>query len=150
MIKQPGVCTDLISSTDLVPTLCDAIGMKTPANVDGVSFAAQLRGERPSPREWLYSWYSPRLNANSTVSEYAFDHSFKLYRTGEFYDLTRDAGEKNNIASKVLDEPAATARKKLERALDQFTHARPAELDRQFDESLKGRDSNGGKKKKKA
>ena len=150
VIKQPGVCTDLISSTDFVPTLCDAIGVKTPANVDGVSFAGQLLVERPSPREWLYSWYSPRLNANSTIREYAFDHSFKLYRTGEFYDLTRDAGEKSNIAATALDEPAATAKKKLELALDQFKHARPAELDRQFEESSKGKDSNGGKKKKKA
>ncbi len=150
VIKRPGVCSDLISSTDFVPTLCDAIGVKVPTNVDGTSFAAQLRGERPKPREWLYSWYSPRLNANATVREYAFDHSFKLYRTGEFYDLSRDAGEKSNIAAKVLDGPAAAAKKKLERALDQFKDARPAELDRQFEESSKGKDSNGGKKKKKA
>jgi hypothetical protein len=90
------------------------------------------------------------LNASSTVREYAFDHSFKLYRTGEFYDLTRDAGEKSNIAATALDEPAATAKKKLELALDQFKHARPAELDRQFEESSKGKDSNGRKKKTKA
>jgi hypothetical protein len=90
------------------------------------------------------------LNANATVREYAFDHSFKLYRTGEFYDLSRDAGEKSNIAAKVLDGPAAAAKKKLERALDQFKDARPPELDRQFEESSTGRDSNGGKKKKKA
>ena len=147
-IRQPSVCSDLISSTDFVPTLCDAIGIKAPANVDGVSFAAQLRGEPSSPREWLYSWYSPRQNANLTVREYAFDHSFKLYRTGEFYDLRNDASEKNDISGKALESSAAEAKKKLELALTGFKDARPQELDRQFEASFKEKDALDKKRKK--
>jgi arylsulfatase A len=149
VIKQPRVCGDLVSSTDFLPTICDAAAVKIPANVDGVSFAAQLRGETPRPREWLYSWYSPRLNAVKTVREYAFDAHYKLYRTGEFYDLLHDFDEKTDLAGRSLDGAAATAKEKLKSALDQFNDARPQELDRLFDEAAKPDGGAGEKKRKK-
>ena len=149
VIKQPRVCSDLVGSTDFLPTICEAAGVKVPANVDGVSFAAQLRGENPRPREWLYSWYSPRLNAVTTVREYAFDARYKLYRTGEFFDLTRDVDEKTNLAGRALESPAAAAKEKLELALAQFKDARPPELDRLFEEAAKPTDGAGEKKRKK-
>jgi arylsulfatase A len=149
VIKQPRVCSDLVSSTDFLPTICEAAGVKVPANVDGVSFAAQLRGENPRPREWLYSWYSPRLNAATTVREYAFDTRYKLYRTGEFFDLARDVDEKTNLAGRALEGPAAAAKEKLELALDQFKEARPPELDRLFEKAAKPTNGDGEKKRKK-
>ncbi len=149
VIKQPRVCGDLVSSTDFLPTICEAAGVKVPANVDGVSFAAQLRGETHRPREWLYSWYSPRLNAANTVREYAFDVHYKLYRTGEFFDLLRDGDEKTNLAGRALEGPAAAAKEKLELALDQFKDAQPPELDRRLEEAAKPTDVAGQKKRKK-
>ena len=90
VIKHGQVNRDLISSVDFLPTICQAAGADVPANIDGVSFLPQLRGEKGTPREWLYSWYSPRQQADMTVSEYAFDHGYKLYRTGQFFDLAAD------------------------------------------------------------
>ena len=134
-MQQGRVHTDLISSTDFLPTICEAAGVAVPANIDGVSFLSQLRGESGTPREWLYSWYSPRQNADMTVRECAFDHNFKLYRTGEFFNLAEDPDENSPLQiSSLADTPAAAARK-LQSALDQFADARPFELDEQVRKS---------------
>jgi len=136
MIKAGHVSQDLISSTDILPTLCAASGAATPANVDGISFLPQLKGEASTPRSWLYTWYSPRQKASLEVKECAFDQRHKLYRTGEFYDLLADADEKRPLATSELQGDAAAAHARLQSALDQFKDARPAELDRQFKASF--------------
>ena len=145
---KPGrVSGDLISSTDFLPTICEAAGLPVPANVDGVSFLPQIRGEKGTPREWLYSWYSPRQGADTTVRESVFDHQFKLYRTGEFFNLASDPEESKPLQVGALEGNAASGAKKLQAALDQFKDARPAALDREFEQS--GKAGKAGKKKKK-
>jgi arylsulfatase A len=131
-MKQGRVNRDLISSADFLPTICEAAGVKVPSNVDGVSFLPQLRGERGAPRQWLYCWYSPRQRQDLTVREFAFDHRYKLYRTGQFFDLEADPFEEQPLDAAALagDQKAAAA--KLQVVLDRFREARPAELDVQF------------------
>jgi arylsulfatase A len=135
VMKQGRVNGDLISSTDFLPTICAAAGVPVPANVDGVSFLPQLRGEKGTPREWLYCWYSPRQGADMTVREFAFTRDAKLYRTGEYFDLTTDPFEKKPLTVASLTGNTADAAKKLQAALDQFKDARPAELDAQFQQA---------------
>ncbi|MDI1313466.1 sulfatase-like hydrolase/transferase [Prosthecobacter sp.] len=149
VMKQGRVSTALVSSTDFLPTLCAAAGVKVPDTVDGVSFLPQLKGDTGTPRDWLYTWYSPRQRKDLTVKEYAFDQHFKLYRTGQFYDLNADAMEQQDLASSALASDAATAKAKLQTALDKFKDARPAELDREFEASGKGKDKTKKKGKKK-
>ena len=117
-----------MDSTDFLPTLLEAAGVTLPADLklDGRSFLPQLRGEKGQPREWIYSWYSPRQGADLTVREFAFNQRFKLYRTGEFFDLTKDAEEKQPLKASPLKGEAAAAAKLLQGALDQFKDARPA------------------------
>ncbi|NJM55552.1 MAG: sulfatase-like hydrolase/transferase [Verrucomicrobiae bacterium] len=148
VMKQGRVNRDLISSADFLPTLCGATGVKVPANVDGVSFLPQLRGEKGAPREWLYHWYSPRQRLDLTVREFVFNHGYKLYRTGEFFDLTDDPFEKKPLNAAALTSVEAAARVKLQMALDQFKDARPAELDRQFEASMKAPPADAAPKKK--
>ena len=71
------------------------------------------------------------------MSEYAFDRGHKLYRTGQFYDLTADPDEAKPLKVADLAGPAAAAAKKLQAALDTFKDARPAELDQKFRDSAK-------------
>ena len=61
--------------------------------------------------------------------EQAFDHHFKLYSTGEFFDLERDPGEKSPLSIATLkDDAPIRAARKLQGALDHFADARPAAL----------------------
>ena len=149
VMKQGRVSDDLVSSTDFLPTICAAAGVSVPATVDGVSFLPQLKGDAGTPRDWLYTWYSPRQSKDMTVRECTFDHHFKLYRSGQFYDLGTDAAEKQDLATAALSNEAATAKAKLQAALDRFKDARPAELDQEFQASGKGKDKTEKKAKKK-
>jgi len=147
-MKTGHVNRDLISSADLLPTLCEAAGVPVPADTDGVSFLPQLRGERGTPRPWLYCWYSPRQQADLTVREFAADHRYKLYRDGRFFDLAADPDETSPLEVASLESQPAAAAKKLQAVLDQFQDARPAELDRQFQQSRKDEPAPQAKKKR--
>jgi len=132
VIKEGRVSRDLISCADFLPTLCEAAGIPVPEGGDGVSFFPQLRGDVGSPRDSLYIWYSPRLKPDLTVKEFAFDHRHKLYRDGRFFDLQADPDEK----SPLMGSDQTTAKTKLQAVLDRYLDARPAELDRQFQEAV--------------
>ena len=126
------VCADLVDSTDFLPTLCAAAGVPMPGGLklDGRSYLPQLRGEKGDPRPWVYSWYSPRQGNDTTVRELAFNQRFKLYRSGDFFDLGADRAEKHPLQVAALTGDAAAAAKLLQGALDQFRDARPAQLDK--------------------
>jgi len=147
VIKQGRVNRDLVSSADFLPTLCEAAGAAVPAGIDGVSFLPQLRGEQGDPREWLYCWYSPRQRADLTVRECAFDHRYKLYRDGRFFNLAADPDETAPLAVARLEGEAAAGAKKLQAVLDRFNDARPLELDRRWEPSAKGKRAAKPKKK---
>ncbi|MEI8234893.1 MAG: sulfatase-like hydrolase/transferase [Verrucomicrobiota bacterium] len=125
-IKKAGVCDDLVDFTDFLPTICEAAGAAIPAElkVDGRSFLPQLRGEPGHPREWCYCWFSK--DGRSKAAEWARNHRYKLYRTGEFYDVSNDVLEKQPLAN--LSSEAKEARILLQQALDRYRDARPAEL----------------------
>jgi len=149
IIKQGRVSTDLVSGADFLPTICAAAGLEIPAKVDGVSFLPQLCGEKGTPRDWLYNWYSPRQSTDLTVREFAFDHRFKLYRTGQLFDLATDAEEAKPLATTTLEGESAAAAKKLQAVLDQFKDARPAELDQQLEKAKPSTEKPKKKKKNK-
>lgn len=150
VMKQGRVSSDLVSSVDFLPTILEAAGAGGASGIDGVSFLPQLRGERGQPREWLYSWYSPRQSADMTVREFAFDRSYKLYRDGRLFNLATDLDEKAPLPAAGRTGEAAAAAAKLQKALDQFTTARPAELDRAFEKATAGQPEKAKKKKNKA
>jgi arylsulfatase A len=142
VIKQVRVNRDLISCADFLPTICEVSRIPVPDGCDGISFLAQLKGEAGTSREALYMWYSPRQQLDLGVKELAFDHRFKLYRTGELYDLQSDPMEKSPLTG---DQPA---RAKLQAVLNQYKDARPAALDRQFEQSMPANAKKGQKQKK--
>ena len=153
-IMAPKVCSDLVDSTDFVPTLLQAAGAAPPSGLklDGRTFLPQVLGAQGQPRDWIYSWYSPRQSADMTVREFAFNHHYKLYRTGEFLDLSRDLGEKQPLKVTSLNGEAAAAARLLQSALDRFKDVRPPELDRIFEQAntdkAKGQKATGKAKRK--
>lgn len=148
IVSWPGTITAgrvtpmLVDTTDFLPTLCEAAGVAVPKErpVDGRSLLPLLRGGAENPRDCLYAWYSPR---GEPVKEFAFTQRYKLYRTGEFYDLTKDVEEAHPFARAQLEGDAAAAAKLLQGALDRYQGARPAELAPAIKPDV-------GKKKKKA
>lgn len=132
-LKEGRVNGDLVSATDFLPTICEAAAISIPEGTDGVSFLPQLKGEQGNPRPWLYTWYSPRQRPDLTVREFAFNHHYKLYRDGRFFDLQSDPFEEKPLKLSALTAPASTAASDLQKVLNQFKNARPAELDRAFE-----------------
>jgi len=126
-IRKPGVCKDMVDLTDYLPTICEAAGAEVPAalKIDGHSFLPQLRGEAGNPRPWSYCWFAKSPNID-TPQEWARNQRYKLYRTGEFYDVSEDTLEKHPLTT--LSPEAQAARNLLQQALDKYQNARPAEL----------------------
>ena len=142
------VCSDLVDSTDFLPTICEAAAVNVPSElkIDGRSFLPQLRGEKGNPREWIYSWYCPR---RENLREFAFNKQYKLYRTGQFYDLKSDPAEVRPVAVNTLSGEAADAAKTLQSALDQYADARPPGLPKPMSTAAGGKAAGGKANKKK-
>ena len=70
----------LVDFSDIMPTCLDLAGAKTPAGLDGISFAPQLRGEAGKPREWVHVHYVDKY--------FARESNWKLRENGELYDVS--------------------------------------------------------------
>ncbi|GAA0878867.1 sulfatase-like hydrolase/transferase [Algoriphagus jejuensis] len=112
---------DLIDFSDFLPTLLDLAGVKSPKAlpVDGVSFLPQLMGKKGNPRDWVYFWYS-RNGDMESLKEFARNKEYKLYATGEFYNIQKDWEEKQPLAMDQLDQADRKAHQSLEKALKKF------------------------------
>ena len=113
------VNNDLTDFSDFFATFADLAGAELPTGVtiDGHSFAPQLRGEKGSPREWVYV----ELNGKS----YVRDARFKLTGTGEMFDLSDAPFKEIPVASDTTDAAAKAARTSLQAVLDEHP-AKPA------------------------
>ena len=116
------VSDDLIDSTDFLPTLAAIAGSKIPSSfiADGRSFYPQLRGQKGSPREWLYCHYDPRPGWDKeqfSLKIFARDKQYKLYSTGELFDIAADELEKHPLPEKGETSAARAARLRLGRVL---------------------------------
>lgn len=134
MVRSGVVCSDLVDSTDIFPTICEAAGIPIPDGLvlDGKSFWPQLCGQPATPRKWIYCWYSPRQGADTRVTEFAFNQRYKLYRDGRFYDCELDPEEKQPLEDSQLSEDTRQIREMLKQVLDAHAGIRPAHLDEQL------------------
>ena len=123
VVNWPGVTPagkvnhDLIDFSDFFATLAELAGAKLPEGVtlDSHSFAPQIRGEKGSPREWVYV----ELNGKS----YVRDARFKLTGGGELFDLSEAPFKEIPVAKDTTDGAAVAARKKLQTVLDEHKAA---------------------------
>ncbi len=127
IICIPGVRSNsvdqYVSHIDLFPTLCDALGIKPPAGLPGLSLLPAMKGRklrhRPIYFESLYPYYSrgwaPIRGVILDMKKY-IDSPLP-----ELYDLVKDFGENHNLADKErLDD----YRKTLEAVMR--AHSTPA------------------------
>jgi arylsulfatase A len=128
-VKPGTVCGDLVDSTDFLPTICDAAGVPTSADLtlDGRSFLPQCRGEKGTPRDWIYCWYGPD-GGREANAEFAKNHEYKLYRNGRLFDVRDGDFDAKKVDPAALDEAGKAAVATLQGALDRYADARPDEI----------------------
>jgi arylsulfatase A len=125
-IKAEQVNTNLVDSTDFLPTIAEAAGLTLPEDKDrdGISFYPQLIGKEYQPREWIYSWHlGVKPAGEETVI--AFDKEYKLYRSGNFVEFINEVKDEKQLAQNSLDEKQKAELQKLENVLDKYKDARP-------------------------
>lgn len=103
----------MVNLTDILPTLCDAVGIEPPNqdSLDGISFWPQATGKASGDhRKWIYTWYNGNNKSSDpeNVVEYAFTKEFKryapstLYPEGRFFDLRTDPFEEVGAEKKKV------------------------------------------------
>ena len=123
---KPHVSNDLIDFTDVLPTVAQAMGIEVPEewDIDGVSFLPQVMGETGSPRKWVFCHYDSFRQGHDrpapNARRYIRNHRYKLYSTGEFYDIKEDVLEENDIQSGNGSAEAENARQFLASELGKF------------------------------
>lgn len=123
LVNWPGVTPaakmnhDLTDFSDFFATFAELGGAQLPKDVklDSHSFAAQIKGEKGTPRDWVYV----ELNGRS----YVRNDRFKLTNKGELFDLAGAPYKEILVASDTTDAAAIAARKRLREILDQHPTA---------------------------
>lgn len=111
---------NLVDFSDFLPTLSEAANIDIDSlDVDGHSFLPQLHGEKGTPREWVYSWYS-RNGELEKARVFARNHRYKLYDSGEFYEIPVDYEELNPLEISALDPKTREVYQKLGEVLEHY------------------------------
>ena len=86
---------------DLMPTLCDIVGVDTPEGTDGLSYKPALLGQPQETHDFLY-WEFPSYKGQQAVRMGKWKGVRKNIFEGnmdiELYDLSSDVKEENNVA----------------------------------------------------
>ncbi|HMQ87716.1 MAG TPA: arylsulfatase [Flavilitoribacter sp.] len=103
-----GQVSDHISAFwDVLPTLCELTGAKTPQGLDGISYLPTLFG-RPQPAHEFMYWEFYEQGGKKAVlfgnwKLIALNVNKPEEMTWELYDLTNDLGEAHNLADQHPD-----------------------------------------------
>ncbi|KAA3633633.1 MAG: arylsulfatase, partial [Bacteroidetes bacterium] len=125
VISPKTVNNDLIDFSDFLPTICEATGIKIPESLqlDGKSFLPQLQGESGQPRKWIYCWFA----RNPSIHEpkiFVRNQRYKLYASGEFYEVPKDWDEQNPVKIEDLDEDTEQTYQMFKKVLNHYSTKR--------------------------
>ena len=113
-IAAGSVGRELVDFSDWLPTLAEISGAKVDHKIDGVSFAATLFGTRPHVRRNF------AFSESQSGKAWVRTQRYKLYNTGEFYDVWNDAMEKKPLGN--VSGPVAQAYKVLKAAFSKLKY----------------------------
>jgi len=98
---QRGKVSDAVCAFwDFLPTAAELAGVKPPSGIDGISIVPALKGQPLAKREYLYWEFHERGFSQAVRLD-----DWKGVRIGsrrnpiELYDIVKDPGESNNVAS---------------------------------------------------
>ena len=102
-IKPGQVNNKLVDFTDFLPTIADAANINMPKSfvTDGRSFLPLVTGQKYEARDWLFSHYDPQ-KGEFKKARFVHNREWKLYETGEIYNVAKDPEEKNVLAASSL------------------------------------------------
>lgn len=126
VIREGRVIHDIIDFSDFLPTLCEAAQASVPEEltIDGQSFLPQLMGKVGRPRESIYMWYS-RNGGVGQARVFARNQRYKLYSSGDFFDIATDRHEKSPLAEESLSSEQRRNRSILQKQIDRFADVQP-------------------------
>lgn len=110
-VKPGSVNSSLVDFSDFLPTLLDiagSTGKKLPV-LEGTSFFPQLSGNTSNARPWVFTHYEPNWG-KYVKKTYVHNKEWKVYATGEIYDLKKDPDE---LKALNKEQVPATARKTI-------------------------------------
>jgi arylsulfatase A len=141
---------ELVTLADIYPTLAELAGVDvSKERLDGTSLLPWMKGEPGEPRDWVFvSYKSQRPNPNTgrhRVSAWVRNHRWKLYDSGQLYDLEHDLDEITPASGTEAD----AMRKRLQPVFARVG-ATPEALQRFRDTNVRSsnRKSSAGKKRK--
>jgi tetratricopeptide (TPR) repeat protein len=107
----PRVVSDQVRIVDVLPTVVEAVGLRTPADVQGESLSPAFAG-RPLHLIALEETRYPRLHFGWSELTAIRDGRYKFIRAPrpELYDVQRDPGETHDLASADPARAEAMAR----------------------------------------
>ena len=139
-IAPKQVSDALVDFTDFLPTVAEAARAEVPGGLqlDGKSFLPVLLGRKKHVREWIFCHYNPRPKREPTapaarekalrqvdvgrtrhkLGRWARTQRYKLYGTGQFYDVAADPDEQKDIKAGSGSAEAEAARKMLQSVHD--------------------------------
>ncbi|MCA9259675.1 MAG: DUF4976 domain-containing protein, partial [Planctomycetales bacterium] len=121
LFQGGAVVDEMIANIDVGPTVMHAMGLETPAHMDGRSFLELAQGKDvPWRDEFLYAYYweknfpqSPTVFALRN-DRYKYITYYGLWDTDELFDLQADPDEQRNL---IRDPQHAERAAKMERRL---------------------------------
>lgn len=96
-IKGSGVVEAVISFADVLPTLCDAAGVRSDEyKTDGKSILPLITGNEKKTQDEVFIHYTPRWG-NKKHNRWVMNKKYKLYRDGRFFNTVKDTLEKSPL-----------------------------------------------------
>ena len=120
VVKWPGriadgsTCDHVAAFWDVLPTLCEAAGLKPPQRIDGISFLPSLVGDEQREHKYLY-WEFPAYGGQQAVRMGKWkairrNLNRRLDTEFQLFDLEADIGEQRNVAAQHTEVIAEVKR----------------------------------------
>jgi arylsulfatase A-like enzyme/Flp pilus assembly protein TadD len=107
IISGPGIdsgrITEYVCHVDIFPTICDILESEKPSFLQGVSLLPLMRGKKIAKRAIYFESLDPYYNRGWAPLRGFIEKGEKFFESplSEFYDLTNDFNEENNLIQKV-------------------------------------------------
>jgi arylsulfatase A-like enzyme/Flp pilus assembly protein TadD len=98
---RPGRVAGEVSHVDILPTVCELLGLAPPAGLHGRSLVPRMNGGPDRPRPIYFESLEPYLNYGCAPLRGLIERGLKYIDSPmpEVYDLGKDEGESSNLAA---------------------------------------------------